>query len=103
MRRRRRKGSPAVADEGGGGEGVAERVSARGSACSKQSTTAGQVDTVVQHGDGVGRDYGGGTATAASGMARECDGEEPGGKCGVCEVGGREGARPTLTARRGES
>src|SRR4051812_23262480 len=102
MRRRRRKGSPVVADEGGVGGGAAERVSARGSACSKQSTTAKRGDTVVQHGDGVGRDYGGGTATAASAMARECEGEEPGANGRVQGVGESEVVRPASTARWGE-
>ena len=37
-----------------------------------------------------------------SGVVREGEREEPEGRASVCEVGEREGVRPTSTARRGE-
>ena len=63
---------------------------------------AERMDTVVQHGDDGGRGFTVARARQRRPWRRKSDGEGPGGKCGVCKVGGCKGVHPTWTGRRGE-
>ena len=60
------------------------------------------MDTVVQHGDGGGYDYDGGTATAASAMAKGSEGVRQGASERVQGVGVATWSLSRPAGRRGE-
>ena len=63
---------------------------------------AERVDTVVQHGDGGGRDYGGGTVTVASAMAKGSEGVRQGASEHVQGVEAATWSPSRPAGRRGE-
>ena len=75
VRRRRRRGSPAMAESGEVGAEASGQASARGSASSKKRRAAELLDTTARRKDDGEHDYGDGAATVASAMERESEGE----------------------------
>ena len=94
VRRRRQKGSPAMAESGEVVAEAAGQASARGTACSKEWKAAELLDTVARRGDDGGRDYGGGAAAGASAKVRESEEEELGAN-GCVHRAARGGSRVT--------